>query len=58
MLNKKARTRKFHVLALPERLAYVRGSLLSVARYPNHWQRYELVLVPPNFGAKIYVNFT
>lgn len=58
MLNKKARTRKPHVLALPERLAYVRGSLLSVARYPNHEQRYEEYLRPPNFGGKIYVNFT
>lgn len=47
-----------HVHALPERLAYVHGSLLSVARYPNHWQRYKIVLVPTNFGGKIYVNFT
>lgn len=47
-----------HVLALPERLAYVHGSLLSVARYPNRWQSYETFLVPTNFRGKIYVNFT
>ena len=47
-----------HVLALPERLAYVRGSLLSVARYPNHWQRYETYSTPPNIPGKINVNFT
>lgn len=31
---------------LPERLAYVHGAHLCVAHYPNHAQRYEILLKP------------